>query len=242
MPLADFFADGCDRGLDEVRRGPVARRAADLEDKIFDDLRAERRVMHLGVELHGPDAALRVGDAGQGVGADGDAVKAGGQLERLVAVAHPYLERWRQAGKERRRAVFDADFGVAIFALGAGAHLAAEVMHDEMQPVTDAQHRHAEFEQLGVGRGRVRIIDRRRAAREDEAERMERFDFSEGCGARQHDGEDILFANAPRYQLRVLRTEVEDDNCLGGHEFSVAGRERDVKPVLNDSENELSLS
>jgi hypothetical protein len=52
---------------------------------------------------------------------------------------------------------------------------------------------------------------------------MERFDFSEGCGARQHDGEDILLANAPRYQLRVLRTEIEDDDCLGGHDFSVAG-------------------
>jgi len=95
--------------------------------------------------LHGPDAALRVGDAGQGVGADGDAVKAGGQLERLVAVAHPYLERGRQAGEERRRAVFDADFGMTVFALGARAHFSAEVVHDEMQPIADAQHRHAEF-------------------------------------------------------------------------------------------------
>ena len=97
-------------------------------------------------------------------------------------------------------------------------------MDDEMQSIADAQHRHAEIEQLWVGGGRVRIVDGRRPAGEDEAERLERFDFGEGRGAGQHDGEDILLANAPRDQLRVLRTEVEDDDCLGGHDFSVAGR------------------
>ena len=93
-----------------------------------------------------------------------------------------------------------------------------------MQPIADAQHRHAQIEELGVGRRRVRIIDRRRAAGEDEAERLERLDFGEGRGAGQHDGEDVLFANPPRNQLRILRTEIEDDDCLGGHDFSVAGR------------------
>ena len=125
MTTANLLADGGHGGLNEMRRGPVARRSADLEDKIFDDPRAERRVVHLGVELHGPDAALLVGDAGQGVGADGDAVKAGGQFERFVAVAHPYLECRRQAGEERRRAVFDADFGMTIFAQRRRQHLAA---------------------------------------------------------------------------------------------------------------------
>jgi hypothetical protein len=38
-----------------------------------------------------------------------------------------------------------------------------------------------------------------------------------------------LLADAAGDQLRVLRTEIEDDDCLGGHVFSVAGRGRDVK-------------
>ncbi len=44
------------------------RRAADVEDEILEQLRAERSVVHFGVELHGPDATLFVGDGGQGVG------------------------------------------------------------------------------------------------------------------------------------------------------------------------------
>ena len=97
---ADFLANRGDGGLDEVRRRPVAARAADAEDKILDQLRPKRRVMHLGMKLHGPDAALLVGDAGQRVGRDGGAMEARGQFQRLVAVAHPDLDRRRQAGKQ----------------------------------------------------------------------------------------------------------------------------------------------
>ena len=87
--------------LDEVRRRPVAARAADLEE-VSNELRAQRRVMHFGMELHRPDAALFVGDASQRVGRNGDAAKPGGQLQRFVAVAHPHLDRRRQIGKQRR--------------------------------------------------------------------------------------------------------------------------------------------
>ena len=82
----------------------------------------------------------------------------------------------------------------------------------------------AEFEQLGIGGGGVSVVDRRRPAGEDEAEGLERLNLAEGRGAGQHDGEDVVFADAARNELRVLRTEVEDDDCLGVHVFSVAGR------------------
>ena len=75
-------------------------RAADVEDEILEQLRPERRVVHLGMKLHGPDAALLVGDAGQSVRRDRGAVKAGGQLERLVAVAHPDLHGRGQPGEQ----------------------------------------------------------------------------------------------------------------------------------------------
>jgi len=67
VALADFFADRGYCGLDEARRGPVAARAADGENKVFDDLGAERRVVHLGMELHSPDALLNVFKAGHSV-------------------------------------------------------------------------------------------------------------------------------------------------------------------------------
>ena len=135
-------------------------RAADIEDEVADELAAERRVVHLGMELHGPDAALVVGDAGQGVRGDGGAVKAGGKFERL-----------RRRGSSRRARVGGrpAKSGVAASSmvtsawpysrLGAGAHLAAEVMDDEVEAVADAEDGHAEFEHAW---GRRRARPRRR--------------------------------------------------------------------------------
>ena len=54
-------------------------------------------------------------------------------------------------------------------------------------------------------------------------ERLERLDFGKWRRAGQHHGENILLANAPRNQLRILRTEIEDDDGLSGHASSVAG-------------------
>ena len=51
-----------------------------------------------------------------------------------------------QPGEQRRRQIFERNFGMAVLALGRRAHLAAQVMHDEMQPVADAQHGHAELQ------------------------------------------------------------------------------------------------
>ena len=62
-------------------RSPVAGGGADFEEEVIDELGAERGVMHLGMELHGPDAAVFVGDAGQGV--------------EVTAV------RWKPAGSSR---------------------------------------------------------------------------------------------------------------------------------------------
>ena len=127
---------------------------------------------------------------------------------------------------------------MAVLALDAGAHLAAQVMDDEVQPVANAQHRHSQRKQLWVGCRRVRIVHRRRPAGEDKPQRLQRLDLSDGRGAGQHHGEDILLANAPRDQLRVLRTEIEDDDSLGSHGLSVAGTRAGCKDrtLVNISE------
>jgi len=125
VTTANLLADGGHGGLNEMRRGPVARRSADLETKFLMIREPSGVWCTSGWNCTAQMRPLLVGDAGQGVGADGDAVKAGGQFERFVAVAHPYLECRRQAGEERRRAVFDADFGMTIFAQRRRQHLAA---------------------------------------------------------------------------------------------------------------------
>jgi hypothetical protein len=63
----------------------------------------------------------------------------------------------------------------------------------------------------GVGGRRVGVVDRRRAAGEDDAERLVGLNFVERRRAGQHDGEDVLLADAARDELRILRAEIEDD-------------------------------
>ena len=64
---AHFFTNSGDGGFNEVGGRPVACRAADVEDEVLDELRPKRCVVHLGMKLHGPDAAFFVGDGGQRV-------------------------------------------------------------------------------------------------------------------------------------------------------------------------------
>jgi hypothetical protein len=139
------------------------------------------------------------------------------------------LETGWKPGKEGRCAVFNGNLGVAVLALGSRAHLAAQVVNDELESVADAQHRHAQFQQFGVGGGGVRVVDRRGAAGEDDAERVERLNLAEGRRTGQHHGKNVLLARTPGDELRVLRAEIEDNNCLGVHVPVWQGRGRDVK-------------
>ena len=116
-----------------------------LKTKFLMSSRPERRVVHLGMELHGPDAALLVGDAGQRVCADRGAMKAGGKLLALHR---------RGSSRQRELAACLQTAALALSSMvtsawpysrfGAGAHLAAEMMDDEVQPIADAENGHAQ--------------------------------------------------------------------------------------------------
>ena len=95
------------------------------------------------------------------------------------------------------------------------------------------EHRHAKIQQFGVGRRRVRVVNRRRPTRENDPQGMQSLNLAERRRAGQHDGEDVLFANAPRNQLRILRAEIEDNDCLGVHSLVCQGHGRAVKTVAS---------
>ena len=132
-------------------------------------------------------------------------------------------------------AVFNRYIGVAVFALGRGANLAAHVVDDEVKSVADAQHGRVELEQFRVSGRRVGVVDRRGTAGEDDADGLVRLNFGKRRCARQDDGKDILFANAPRDQLRILRAEIEDNDCLGVHSLVWQGGGRDVKKLCGSA-------
>jgi hypothetical protein len=93
-----------------------------------------------------------------------------------------------------------------------------------MQAVADAEDWDAEFEDLRVRSGRIGVVNGRRSAGEDDAQRMKRLNFADRRGAGQHDGEDVLLAGAACDELCVLGAEVEDYYCLGVHLLLWQGR------------------
>src|SRR5215467_7104014 len=123
----------------------------------------------------------------------------------------------RQTRKERNGRIDHRNLRMSVLAFGGGAHLAAQMMRNELQAIADAEHRLAEAQQRRVGTRRVGVIDRAGSTRKNDAERFVAFNFCKLCRAWEDHGKDILLANAARDQLCVLGTKVKDDDRRGVH-------------------------
>ena len=172
-----------------------------------------RRVPDLGMKLHRPDVARGIGDAGHGIGRARGEGKAGGQLQSLIAMRHPDIERRGQAGKQRDfLAGHDRHLGRAVLALVRGAYFAAQMMGEKLQAITDAEDRQSQGQHVRVRGRRIRVVDRAGASGEDQPDGMMRLDFGDGSGAGKDDREDILLSYAARDELRVLAAKIQDDD------------------------------
>src|SRR5271155_1823109 len=113
---------------------------------------------------------------------------------------------------EQRILIDQADLGVAVFALVGRADLAAQMMDDILQPITNSEDGKTEIENRGIGWGRIGVIDRAGTARKNDADRAVRLNLGDRGSTGKDDGEDVLLSYPPRDQLGVLRAEVEDDD------------------------------
>ncbi len=202
----------------EMRHAPVARQAGDAAHEVADQLAAARGVRHLGVELHGVELALLVGDGGERRALrHADHLEAGRQARDAVAVAHPHgvalallPDAVEQGGVSRH-----LELGAAELAMVAAFDAAAHLRHHGLLAVADAEHRQAGLEHP-VGRARrAELGDAGRAAGQDDGLGLEAlegfFRLVEG-----HDlGVDALLAHAPRDQLRDLAAEIDDEDGVG---------------------------
>ena len=222
--VADLLADGFDGFVDEALRRPVGREAADVEDEVAQDGSSLLGVVDFGMELHGVVLARGIFEGGLGVGGLRDEMEAGRKLFGFVAVGHPDVQRAGESFEEGAVVAQQFDVGVSVLALVAGADFAAELLRHEVQAVTDAQHRKAEVQHLVVHGGGVGFVDGRRASGEDDASGRVALDFFQRGGAGENDGEDVLFADAARDELGVLRAEVEDDDRLVSTFYCARGR------------------
>ena len=135
------------------------------------------------------------------------------QFQRFVAMRHPHRKFFGQSLKKKRIGN-DIDFSVPVLALVGGTHLASQRVHHELQSIADAKHRQAQFEEARVSRRSVLVIDRPWRSGKNNADGRVAVDLVEFCRAGQHNREDILFADAARNELGILRAKVEDDNAL----------------------------
>ena len=140
-----------DRLVAVGRHRPVAGEAGEVGE-VLQELGAVDGVVHLRVELDSVEPPLRVADHREGrVRRGGVDAEAGGERGHPVAVAHPDL---LAAGQEQpgEQPVAGAGLGAHVGAaeLGVVARLdpAAELRHHRLLAVADAEHRHAEREDL----------------------------------------------------------------------------------------------
>src|SRR5690606_34679781 len=90
----------------------------------------------------------------------------------------------------------------------------AQRMADPLQPVADAEHRHAERQDLRIREGRVGREHARRPAREHDAARLPGPDAVERQVAGVDLAVDAALADPARDELRVLTPEVQDQDAI----------------------------
>ena len=168
------------------------------------------------MKLDGVELFLGVLDGGDGIVRAAGDFKAGGNFDDVVTVGIPDIQRGGDAG-EKFRAGREVERGAAVFAAFGGGNFSAERVRHPLHAVANAEHRDAEVEHGRVAVRSVFIVDRANgAAGKDDADGLERADFVELRGAREHGGENLLFADAAGDELRVLAAEVEDDDAVLG--------------------------
>jgi hypothetical protein len=230
---ADLRADPLDLLLDHRGRRPRGRGARDLVEEALEHALPLWRVDDLRVELDAVERALGVlerRDRGRlGRRRHGRSRRRGGDR---VAVAHPDdLVRLEVAEQHARG--LELHLRLAELRDLVRLDRPAELTGHQLHPVADAQRRHPELEDRGVGQRRTVRVDRGGPAREDERERLTRADLVGAEPVRDELGVDARLAHSARDQLAVLPSEVEHQH--GALPCGRLGRRKGDDLSLGDS-------
>ena len=133
-------------------------------------------------------------------------------------MAHPYVQRIGRivVNIAGQFAIDGFDLRVTEFTLVAGLHFAAQVVRHKLHSVADTQNRNTQIEDAGIGLI-VGFVNGIGAAGEDDAFRIEGFDFVQRHIERMQLTINMGFAHAAGDKLGNLRTEVEDEDFVLGH-------------------------
>ncbi len=163
-PVAHLRADPGDLVLDDRRGAPGHVAAADLLEERREDVAAVGRVHDLGVELDAVDAALdRFERRDRRLGRGRERREARGRLEDGVAVRHPAGLLVGQPGEQAALLAHGQLRAAELPDLGA-LDLAAELEHERLHAVADAQHGIPSSRSAGSSRGAPLRVHRRGTA------------------------------------------------------------------------------
>jgi hypothetical protein len=215
--VADLGANRAHLLLDHGGGRPSLLGADDVAEEAGEDLGPVGGVDDLRVELNSVEPAIVALEGGdRRLGARGERVEARRWLEDGVAMAHPALLLGRSPLQQLAAVVTKGELAAPELAGRCLLHSPAELVDHELHPVTDAQDRDPEVEQLlAERRGAIRV-DRGGAAGEHQSLRPALLDPLERRVVREQLAEDAALADAAGDQLGVLTAEVEDENLLGG--------------------------
>jgi len=215
--VADLLADGRDLLVDDVAGGPVRLEARAAVQEVLQHLLPVRGVHDLGVVLDAVELLVVVLEGGdrddvRGRG-DGEALGGGGAG---VAVRHPHVLLGRGALEEGGGRLRHVQVGAAVLAGAGVVDRAAEGACHQLEAVAHAEHGDAGLEDLAVEAGGALLVHGRGAAGEDDRRRVLGEHLLDRHGARHDLAVDPGLADATGDELGVLRTEVDDQDGVGG--------------------------
>src|SRR5215510_14437451 len=177
----------------------------------------------LGVKLQPVYSLFDILDRAQRVIGLGRHLKPGGGDRHVISVAHPDGKVLREMGEQPRvLAAEQLDPRRAVFAATRRLDLSAQEVAYKLQAITDAEDRNPQIDDLRAAmRGSV-FINGARPAGEYYPLRIELAYFLYFHAEWMDFAVDAQLTNPPRYQLTVLRAEIEYQDGLErfGHEIA----------------------
>ena len=132
-------------------------------------------------------------------------------------------------GEQRPSVGGDADVGRAVLAVVERDDVATELVGHQLGAVADAEDGDATGPDGRVGPGSARVVDRVRAAGQDDRPGAAPLQLGIRRVVRQELRVDVELADAPRDELGELAAEVEDDDGLAVVGVGRAGRSADER-------------